>query len=107
MSSLAEFFGSGFFFVPFLYFPFYLLIERGLRHHPIVQLALKTFTMLGGLFLIVYAITATPDFQVVMPALGGAKNYVSAPVFLVVAGAAIMTLPLYSKHLKLSNEGTR
>ncbi len=103
MSSLALFFGSSFFFIPFIYFPLYLFIERKFSHHVMLQYMLKIFTVLGGLFIIIYACTAPLDFTVLMPARGGTKNYVPASIFLVIVGAATMALPLYSKYIKFSN----
>lgn len=104
MSNIAQFFGSSFFFIPFLYFPLYLYIERAFRQHVMVQYALKTFTVLGGLFTIIYACTAPLDFPVLMPGRPGMKNDVPASLFLVIIGAATMTLPLYSKYIKFSNK---
>ena len=105
MSSLVIFFGSSFFFIPFIYFPLYLYLERKFKHHSKVQYILRIFTVLGGFFMIVYACTAPLDFTVLMPARGGTKNYVPASIFLAIVGAATMALPLYSKYIKFSNEG--
>ena len=104
MSSIAAFFGSSFFFIPFLYFPIYLFIERKFSDQATVQCALKAFTVLAGLFTIIYAVTATIDFPVLIPGRPGMANHVPASVFLVIVGAATMTLPLYSKHIKFSNK---
>jgi hypothetical protein len=104
MSSIAAFFGSSFFFIPFLYFPLYIYIERKFSNEATVQYALKTFTVLAGLFTIIYAVTAPIDFPVLMPGRPGMENHVPASVFLAIVGAATMTLPLYSKHIKFSNK---
>ena len=104
MSSVASFFGSIFFFIPFIYFPIYIYIERQFSNHVMVQYALKIFTVLAGLFTIIYACTAPLEFSVLMPARAGTKNYVPASIFLVIVGAATMTLPLYSKYIKFSNK---
>lgn len=103
MCRLAFLLGSALFFTPFIYVPLYLYIERNFSHHALVQNMLKIFTVLGGLFMIIYACTTPLDFMVLMPSRGGAKNYVPASIFLVIVGVAIMTLPLYSKYIKFSN----
>ena len=103
MCRLALLFGSGLFFTPFIYIPLYLYIERNFSHHALVQYMLKIFTVLGGLFMIIYACTAPLDFTVLMPSRGAAKNYVPASLFLVIIGVATMALPLYSKYIKFSN----
>jgi amino acid permease len=107
MRDLASLFGSGLFFIPFIYVPFYLYIERGFSHHALVQNMLKIFTMLGGLFLIIYACTIPMDFTVLMPSRGAAKNYVPTSIFLVIVGIATMALPFYSKYIKFSNSNER
>ena len=104
MSSIALFFGSSFFFIPFIYFPIYLYIERKFSHHVMTQYVLKTFTVLCGLFTIIYACTAPLDFPVLVPGRPGMNNHVPASIFLVIVGAATMTLPLYSKYIKFSNK---
>lgn len=104
MSSIASFFGSSFFFIPFLYFPIYIYMERKFSNHVTVQSALKIFTVLAGLFTIIYAFTAPLDFPVLMPGRAGMKNHVPASIFLVIVGAATMTLPLYSKYIRFSNK---
>ncbi len=53
--------------------------------------------------MIIYACTASPDSMVLMPSRGGTKNYVSSSIFLGIVGAALILLPLYSKHIKFSN----
>lgn len=103
MCSLASLFGSSLFFIPFIYVPLYLFIERNFSHYSLVRYMLKIFTVLGGLFIITYACTATLDFTVLMPSRGGAKNHVPASIFLVIVGVATMALPFYSKYIKLSN----
>lgn len=103
MSSLASLFGSSLFFIPFIYVPLYLFIERSFSHYTLVQYILKLFTVLGGLFIIIYACTVPLDFTVLMPSRGGAKNYVPASLFLVIVGVATMALPFYSKYIKFSN----
>lgn len=103
MSNLASLFGSSLFFTAFIYVPFYLFIERNFSHYTLVQTILKIFTVLGGLFIIIYGCTAPLDFTVLMPSRGGAKNYVPASIFLVIVGVATMTLPFYSKYIKFSN----
>ena len=104
MSSIALFFGSTFFFIPFIYFPIYLYIERKFSNHVMIQYALKTFTVLSGLFTIIYACTAPLEFTVLVPGRPGMKNYVPGSIFLVIVGAATMTLPLYGKYIKFSNK---
>jgi hypothetical protein len=107
MRNLATFFGSSLFFVPFIYFPLYLYIERNFRHYALVQNMLKIFTVLGGLIMIVHACTVPMDFAILMPARGGAKNYVPASIFFVIVGVATMTLPFYSKYITFSNRNER
>ncbi len=106
MSSLASFLESSLFFAPFIYLVMYIYIEKKLSHNTLIQYMLKIFAVLGGLFMIVYACTAPLEFTVLMPARGGAKNYAPASIFLVIAGAATMALPLYSKHIKFSNKNS-
>lgn len=104
MCSLASLFGSSLFFTPFIYIPLYLFIERNFSHYTLVQYILKIFTVLGGIFIIIYACTAPLDFTVLMPSRGGAKNYVPASLFLVIVGVATIALPFYSKYIKFSNK---
>ena len=104
MFSIASFFGSSFFFIPFLYFPIYIYIERKFSNQAMVQYALKVFTVLVGLFTIIYALTAPLEFSVLMPGRPGMKNHVPASIFLVIVGAATMTLPLYSTYIRFSNK---
>lgn len=104
MGIISYLFGPGLFFTPFIYIPLYLYIERSFSSHALVQVTLKSITVLGGLFLIVYACTAAPDFKVLMPSGGTAKNDIPASIFLFIVGAALATLPLYSKHVKFSNK---
>lgn len=104
MSDIASFFGSSFFFMPFIYFLIYLYIERKFSNHARVQYALKILTVSGGLFTIIYACTAPLEFSVLMPGRPGMKNYVPGSIFLAIVGAATMTLPLYSKYIKFSNK---
>ncbi len=59
--------------------------------------------MLGGLFIIIYACTTPLDFTVLMPSRGGAKNYIAAPLFLVIVGVATIGLQFYSRYIKFSN----
>ena len=73
MCRLAFLLGSALFFTPFIYVPLYLYIERNFSHHALVQNMLKIFTVLGGLFMIIYACTTPLDFMVLMPSRGGAK----------------------------------
>ena len=96
--------GPGMFFTPLIYVPLYLYIERNFSGHVIVQYTLKIITVLCGLFLIIYACTAALDFKVLMPSGGTSKNEIPASFFLVILGTALMTLPLYSKHIKFSNK---
>jgi uncharacterized metal-binding protein len=103
MRDLASLFGSILFFIPFIYVPLYLYIERSFSHHALVQNILKIFTVLGGLFLIISACTTPMELAVLMPSRGTAKNYVPASIFLVIVGVATMTLPLYSKYITFSN----
>lgn len=107
MRDLASLFGSALFFIPFIYVPLYLFIERSFSHHALVQNMLKIFTELGGLFLIIYACTIPMDLTVLMPSRGAAKNYVPASIFLVIVGIATMALPFYSKYIKFSNRNER
>ena len=79
-------------------------MERKFINHVPFQYALKLFTVLGGLFTIIYAFTAPLEFSVLMPGRPGMKNHVPASIFLAVVGAATMTLPLYSKYIRLSNK---
>ena len=60
--------------------------------------------MVAGLVTIIYAFTAPLEFSVLMPGRPGMKNHVPASIFLVIIGAATMTLPLYSKYIKFSNK---
>ena len=103
MRDLASLFGSGLFFVPFVYILLYLFLERNLSRHPLIRMSLKYFTVLTGLVLIVYAFTLPADLTVLMPSRGTAKNSVPASIFLVIVGVATMALPFYSKYIKLSN----
>lgn len=96
--------GPGMFFTPLFYVPLYLYIERSFSSHVLIQYLLKIITLLGGLSLIVYACTASLDFNVLMPSGGTSKNEIPASFFLVILGAALMTLPLYSKYIKFSNK---
>lgn len=96
--------GPGMFFTPLLYIPLYLYVERGFSRHALVQCILKIITVLGGLFLIIYACTAPLDFKVLMPSRGTSKNEVPASFFLVILGIALITLPIYSKFIKFSNK---
>jgi amino acid permease len=107
MRDLASLFGSGLFFIPFIYVLLYLYIERSFSHHALVQNTLKIFTVLGGLFLIIYACTMPMELTVLMPSRGTAKNYVPASIFLVIVGIATMALPFYSKYIKFSNRNER
>ncbi|MBV5340280.1 MAG: hypothetical protein J0665_12105 [Deltaproteobacteria bacterium] len=107
MLELVSLFGSGSFFIPFIYVLLYLYIERNFSHHALVQSMLKFFTVLGGLFLIIYACTISMDFMILMPSRGTAKNYVPTSTFLVIVGIATMTLPFYSKYIKFSNRNQR
>lgn len=107
MRDIASFFGTGLFFIPFIYVPLYLYLERSFSRHALVQNMLKFFTVLGGLFLIIYARTIPMDLAVLMPSHGAAKNYVPISIFLVIVGIATMALPLYSKHIKFSNKSER
>ena len=104
MSFVSYLLGPGMFFTPFIYVPLYLYIERSFSSHVLVQYTLKTITVLGGLFLIFYACSASPDFKVLMPSGGTAKNEIPASIFLIILGAALVTLPLYSKYVKFSNK---
>lgn len=103
MSSLISFFGSGLFFTPFIYVIFYLLIDKYFNKYIAVKYILIIFTIFFGFLLIIFAYKTQPDFRVLMPSRGGAKNYVSASIFLVIVGAAIMALPLYGRYIKFSN----
>jgi hypothetical protein len=96
--------GPGMFFTPLIYVPLYLYIERRFSDHVLVQYTLKIITMLGGLLLTIYASTVSLDFKVIMPSGGTAKNEIPASFFFVILGTALMTLPLYSKHIKFSNK---
>ncbi len=108
MLNLASFFGTGLFFVPFIYFLLYLYIERSFSHHALIQNGLKIFTVLGGLFLIIYACAVQMDFEVFMPARSGmTHNFVPASIFFVIVGVATMVLPFYSKYIKFSNKSER
>jgi hypothetical protein len=104
MSLISYLLGSGMFFTPFIYVALYLYIERSLSNHVLIQNTLKTITVMGGLFMIFYACTASLDFKVLMPSGGTAKNEIPAPIFLVILGATLVTLPLYSKYVKFSNK---
>lgn len=103
MRELASLFGSGLFFVPFVYVLLYLLLERNFSSHPLVRKSMKLFTVLAGLALVVYACTLPSDLTVLMPSRGTAKNYVPASIFLVIVGVATMALPLCSKYITFSN----
>lgn len=107
MRDLAALSGTGLFFLPFIYFPFYLFIERFFSHYALIQNLLKVFTVLGGFFLIIYAFSIPMDLLVFMPSRGASKNYVPISIFLVIVGVAIMALPFYSKYLKFSNRNQR
>lgn len=102
MNSVASFSGSVLFFAPFIYIPFYLLIERNFKQ-PFVHYLLKIFTVLGWLLMIFYACTTPSDFNVLLPTRNGNKVYVSGSIFMVIVGAGMMLLPLYSKYIKFSN----
>ncbi len=104
MGFLSFLLGPGIFFTPLIYVPLYLYIERSFNRHALVQYILKIITVLGGLSLVIYACTAPLDFKVLMPSHGTSKNEVPASFFLVILGTALMTLPIYSKYIKFSNE---
>lgn len=104
MRFISYLLGPGMFFTPFIYVPLYLYIERSFSSHVLVQYALKTITVLGGLFLIFYAFTASLDFNVHMPSGGTAKNEIPASIFIAILGGALVTLPLHSKYVKFSNK---
>jgi hypothetical protein len=104
MSVVNYLLGPGLFFTPLIYVPFYLYIERHFSHISVIQYALKTITVLGGLSLVIYAFAGPPDFSVLMPSHGTSKNYVPASYFLIILGAALATLPIYSKHIKFVNK---
>jgi len=103
MGFLSYLLGPGLFFTPLVFVPLYLYIERSFSRHALVQYILKSITVLGGLALIIYGCTAPLDFKVLMPSRGTSKNEVPASFFLVILGAALMTLPIYSKYIKFSN----
>ena len=103
MHEFASFFGSGLFFVPFLYVLIYLLIERGCSQFALVQTVLKIFTVLGGLALTFYACTVPTDVAVLMLGRGGQKTFVPASIFFAIVGIAAAALPIYSKHIRFSN----
>ena len=107
MHDLASLFGSGLFFIPFIYVLLYLYIERSFSNHTQVKNILKIFTVLGGLALIIYACTIPTDLTVLMPSRGTSKNYVPASIFLVIVGIAIIALPFYSKYIRFSNTNER
>jgi hypothetical protein len=104
MGFLSFLLGPGIFFTPLIFVPLYLYIERSFSHHALVQYILRIITVLGGLSLIIYACIAPLDFKVLMPSRGTSKNEVPASFFLVILGAALMTLPIYSKYIKFSNK---
>ena len=95
--------GPGMFFTPFIYIALYLIIERRFSRQALVQNVLRSITVFGGLSLIIYALTSPPDTMVLMPSRGTSKNEIPASYFLVIAGAVLATLPIYSKHIKFSN----
>lgn len=105
MTSLSSLLDSDtLFFTPFIYFFFYLFVEKNFNHHFIVQYLLKIFTVSFGVGIIIYACTTSPDFMVLLPSRGGwSKSYLSSSIFLAIVGSAIMALPLYSKYIKFSN----
>jgi preprotein translocase subunit SecE len=104
MGIISYLLGPGLFFTPLIYVPLYLYIERSFSRHKLVQYILRVITVLGGFSLIIYALTAPLDFMVLMPSRGTSKNEVPASYFLVILGAALMTLPIYSKYIKFSNK---
>ena len=104
MTYLASVLGSGFFFAPFIFVLLYLIIERAVNPTSGIQYLVKAVAALGGLFLIVCALYAPPEFMVLMPGRAGQHaNYIPASIFLAIAGAATMALPLYSKFLTFTN----
>lgn len=103
MRLISYLLGPEMFFAPFIYVALYLYIERSLSSHALVLYTLKTITVLGGLFLIFYGCTASLDFKVLMPSGGTAKNEIPASIFLVILGAFLLTLPLYSKYVRFTN----
>jgi len=104
MRFLTFLFGPGIFFIPLIYVPLYLYVERNFKNHATLQYILKIFTVLGGLLLVVYACTTSFDFKVLMPSRGGPNHDIPASIFLVILGTAAMTLPLYSKYIKFSHK---
>jgi len=86
-----------------IYIAIYLYTEKSFSRHRLVQYILKIITVAGGLSLIIYALAVPLDFKVLMPSRGAAKNEVPASYFLVIVGVTLLTLPLYSKHIKFSN----
>lgn len=106
MNALISFFGSGFFFVPFVYVALYLCIERVFDGQAVVQRLLKTFTLIGGVALVLSALAVSPQSMVLLPSRGSAKHHVPASAFLVIVGVAIMALPLYSKYIQFSHRNS-
>lgn len=102
MTSLAAFFGSGLFFIPFLYIAFYLYLEKRLDLASPLRGQVKVLTILLGVFIFVYAFTG-PDFSVLIPSRGE-KIYLPASLYLIVVGLATLTLPFYSRFIKFSNK---
>ncbi len=104
MSCVTFLFGPGLFFTPLIYVPLYLYIERSFSQHTLVQYILKAFTVLGGLFLIIYAFTAGLNYNIPVPSKPGTNNYVPASIAFSILGGAMMTLPLYSKYIRFTNK---
>jgi hypothetical protein len=103
MTAFISFFGSGFFFVPFVYVALYLCAERVFAGRAFVQRLLKTFTLIGGIALVLSAFVVSPESMVLLPSRGSAKHHVAASAFLVIVGVAIVALPFFSKHLQFSH----
>lgn len=103
MNALISFFGSGLFFVPFAYIALYLYIERAFDRTSAIQSLMKMFTVVGGGALILGALAVPPESLVLLPSRGGTQHHVQASVFLMIVGAAIMALPVYSRFITFSN----
>ena len=104
MTYLASVMGSGFFFAPFIFILLYLCAQRASSPGSGIHSLLKVVAALSGLCLIICAFGASPELMVLMPARAGQHaNYIPASIFLAVAGAAIMALPLYGKFLTFKN----
>ena len=104
MATLASFLRSSLFFTPFVYIAFYLYIEKRFSGQARVQSRLKRFTVLFGFFVMLYALTLSAAFEILLPSRGSNPVYIPASVFWFLVGMTILALPWFSKYIQFSNK---